>query len=392
MDGSGGSVQKDVVLQIQNGRIGRIVSDAARMADPLAVDLDCGDCTVIPGLIDSHVHLFMSASPDPARRQWQLNTTYAQMAPEIAARLERYLACGVAALRDGGDYGGFAMRFKQAEMPGGRWPLAVHVAGRAWRKTGRYGKLIGRAPDHGHDLALAIAASTERVDHIKIVNSGLNSLKTYGKQTAPQFSTDELRAAVQAAEADDKKVMVHVNGAEPIRRTIAAGGHSIEHGFFMGTDNVKRLADAPIFWVPTAVTMAGYARHAPPGSVEADVVDRNLDHQLEQMRQARELGVKVAVGTDAGTIGVHHGRALQEEIALLLSAGFTIPEAVRCATRNGALLMGLNRAGKIAPGFRATLLALPGGPQAFPENLSTPVLFMVDGQTQFDHRIKLNRL
>jgi imidazolonepropionase-like amidohydrolase len=266
------------------------------------------------------------------------------------------------------------------------------VAGRAWRKAGRYGKLIGRPPDNGHDLALAIAASTERVDHIKIVNSGLNSLKTYGKQTAPQFSTDELRAAVQAAEADDKKVMVHVNGAEPIRRTIAAGCHSIEHGFFMGTDNVKRLADAPIFWVPTAVTMAGYARHAPPGSVEADVVDRNLDHQLEQMRQARELGVKVAVGTDAGTIGVHHGRALREEIALLLSAGFTIPEAVRCATRNGALLMGLNRAGKIAPGFRATLLALPGGPQAFPENLSTPVLFMVDGQTQFDHRIKLNRL
>lgn len=384
-DGSGNAIRKDMVIEIEGDGIRSC--RPAREWGRRRPDLDLGDCLVMPGLIDCHVHLFMSGKADPGLRQWQLGAPYGSMAEVLAGHLDQHLASGVAAIRDGGDYGAHALRFKQEEMPGGRWPLAVHVAGRAWRKTGRYGKLIGRPPGNGHDLAQAIAASTERADHIKIVNSGLNSLKTYGKQTAPQFSTGELRGAVKAAEALDQKVMVHVNGAGPVQRTIAAGCHSIEHGFFMGTENFKRLADAATFWVPTAVTMAGYARHAPPGSIEADVVRRNLDHQLDQMRQARELGVKVAVGTDAGTIGVHHGRAVREEIELMLTVGFTIPEAVRCATRNGALLMGLNRTGKIAPGFRATLLALPGGPEAFPQNLSAPVLFMIDGQTQFDHRI-----
>jgi len=383
-DGSGNAIQKDMVIEIQGEGIRGC--RPVREGDCRRPDLDLGDCLLMPGLIDCHVHLFMSGKADPDMRQWQLAAPYDPMAEVLAAHLDQHLASGVAAIRDGGDYGAHALRFKQEEMPGGRWPLTVHVAGRAWRQTGRYGKLIGRSPGNGQGLAQAVAASTEAVDHIKIVNSGLNSLKIYGKQTAPQFSTEELRAAVQAAEARDKKVMVHVNGAEPVQRTIAAGCHSIEHGFFMGTDNFKRLADAPTFWVPTAVTMAGYARHAPPGSIEADVVRRNLDHQLDQVRQARELGVKVAVGTDAGTIGVHHGRAVREEIDLLLTAGFTIPEAVRCATRNGALLMGLSRTGKIAPGFRATLLALPGGPEAFPQNLSAPALFMIDGHTQFDHR------
>jgi len=383
-DGSGNPIREDMIIEIEGGGIRgcRPAWEWGRRPD-----LDLGDCLVMPGLIDCHVHLFMSGKADPDLRQWQLAAPYGPMAEVLAVHLDQHLASGVAAIRDGGDYGAHALRFKQTEMPGGRWPMTVHVAGRAWRKPGRYGKLIGRSPYNGQDLAEAIAASTEAVDHIKIVNSGLNSLKCYGKQTAPQFSIDELRAAVKAAEALDKKVMVHVNGAEAVQRTIVAGCHSIEHGFFMGADNLSRLADAATFWVPTAVTMAGYARHAPPGSNEADVVRRNLDHQLDQVRQARELGVKVAVGTDAGTIGVHHGRAVREEIDLLLTAGFTIPEAVRCATRSGALLMGLYRSGKIAPGFRATLLALPGGPEAFPQNLSTPALFMIDGHTQFDHRV-----
>ena len=154
----------------------------------------------------------------------------------------------------------------------------------------------------------------------------------------------------------------------------------------MGLDNLVRLAASPAFWVPTACTMQGYAKHAMPGSREADIARRNLDHQLDQMRQARSLGVKVAVGTDAGTIGVHHGRAVREEIKLLMEAGYSISEAVQCATQDGATLMGLPRTGVIAPGYRASLLALPGGPQAFPSNLATPVWFMIDGRTVFDGR------
>lgn len=384
MDGSGGAIQKDVVLEIDRNRISRC--DAANTRDAVTFDLDLGDCMVLPGLIDCHVHLFMSGTTDAAIREWQLHAPYEGMRGVIDTHLEQHLACGVAAVRDGGDYAAHVLRFKHGRPAGLRPPVILHAAGRAWRRADRYGKLIGRSPDEGQTLAQAVGATREAVDHVKIVNSGLNSLKIYGKETDPQFPMEELRAAVQVAKAHARRVMVHVNGQEPVRQSLAAGCHSIEHGFFMGPDNLQRMAESPAFWVPTACTMQGYARHAAPGSVAADVSRRNLDHQLEQIRRAKELGVKVALGTDAGTIGVHHGEAVRIEMELLLAAGFSVSEAVRCATRNGAHLMGLPMAGAIVPGFRATLLALPGGPQAFPENLAAPVWFMLDGQTIFDRR------
>jgi imidazolonepropionase-like amidohydrolase len=384
VDGRGSGIQKNVLLEIAQGRICRC--DATPGVDGGVSDLDLSDCMLIPGLIDGHVHLFMSGTADAAVREWQLNAPYGRMQAVIEKHLKQQRACGVAAVRDGGDYAGHVLRFQQTRPPGGHPAVTVHTAGRAWRSAGRYGRLIGRPPGAGQHLAQAVMANHEGLDHVKIVNSGLNSLKTYGKETAPQFPLDELRAAVQAAAHQKRRVMVHVNGREPVRQSLAAGCHSIEHGFFMGMDNLRRLAASQAFWVPTACTMWGYAKHAGPGSREADIARRNLDHQLEQMRQARTLGVRVAVGTDAGTIGVHHGRAVREEIKLMMDAGYSIPEAVQCATQYGAALMGLPRTGLIAPGYRASLLALPGGPQAFPANLATPVWFMIDGRTVFDHR------
>lgn len=383
--GRGDSIQKNVRLTIDRHCI-----ESCHVIDPSdqeRPDLDLGDCLVLPGLIDCHVHLCMSGTADAAIREWQLNAPYDRMRHVIERHLEQHLGCGVAAVRDGGDYAAHVLRFKHANQSSPHYPLTFHTPGRAWRHRDRYGKLIGRPPRPGQTLAEAIRMSPEAVDHVKIVNSGLNSLKTFGKETAPQFPLEELRAAVQAAKAKTQPVMVHVNGRDPVRQSIMAGCDSIEHGFFMGPDNLQRLADSQTFWVPTTCTMQGYARHAAPETPAADVSRRNLDHQLEQMRRARELGVKVALGTDAGTIGVHHGKAVRMEMELLLTAGFTIPEAVQCATRNGARVMGMPMAGVISPGAPATLLALPGGPQAFPANLAAPVWFILDGQTIFDHRI-----
>ena len=385
VDGFGSAVQKDISLTVRGDRIARIDKvDGLLGKEP---DLDLGACLVLPGLIDSHVHLFMSGTADSAVREWQLNAPYVQMREVIMAHLQRHLTCGVVAVRDGGDYGAHALRYKISTTAESASPVTLHAAGRAWRRDGRYGRLIGRPPAAGQTLAQAIKDSQEPFDHIKIVNSGLNSLRIFGKETAPQFSLDELRAVVKLASARQKKIMVHVNGRKPVQQTLSAGCHSIEHGFFMGADNLHSLAESQAFWVPTACTMQGYAEHASPGSLEGDIARRNLDHQLEQLSHSRKLGVKVALGTDAGTVGVDHGAAVGMEMALLLSAGFTLPEAVECATRNGAELMGLPETGGIVSGYRATLLALPGGPQAFPANLATPAWLMIDGRTVFDHRV-----
>ena len=180
----------------------------------------------------------------------------------------------------------------------------------------------------------------------------------------------ELEAAVKAAETRGLEMMVHANGKIPVRIAVVAGCHSIEHGFFMGTENLKLMAEKKVVWVPTAFTMKAYAEHfSSRHFLAGDVCQRNLDHQLEQLAKARRLGVRVALGTDAGSIGVHHGEAVVSELKLLLEAGFSVPEAVQCATGNGAELLKLEEMGHLAEGKSATFIVVKGKPINLPDSL-----------------------
>jgi imidazolonepropionase-like amidohydrolase len=148
----------------------------------------------------------------------------------------------------------------------------------------------------------------------------------------------------------------------------------------MGTENLKRLAEDQIPWVPTVFTMEAYARTLPQGSAESDGARRNLDHQLDQIRQAKDLGVRIIVGTDAGSMGVHHGEAVREEMRLLLAAGLGLGEAVRSATSAGAAVLGLGRrAGCLVPGSPATFLAVRAKPEGLLDALETPQEIYVKG-------------
>jgi len=313
--------------------------------------------------MDMHVHLFMSGTNDPAIREHQLKADYNFLKPVIANHLKQLHTCGVRVVRDGGDYGGYALRYKNECSDDNRSPVQIRAAGKAWRKSGRYGKLIGRPPANEQTLADAIENQKTTADHVKIVQSGLNSLRQFGRETSPQFTLEDLTGAISAAHKKGLKVMVHCNGEQPVKMAVEAGCDSVEHGFFMGTDNLKRMADAGTVWVPTAVTMKAYAELMNPGSTETIMARRNLDHQLEQIAAAKRLGVVIALGTDAGSLGVHHGSAVAEELKLLISAGFTLPEAIRCATSNGTGLLDIKRQGQITKGMAATFIVFRGAPE-----------------------------
>jgi len=369
IDGCGGRPQREVFLEVGNGLIRRIGSLTGGGPPPDSSLVDLSGHTLIPGLVDSHAHLCLSGDPDPVARAAQLSAGYAEARGAIAQHLSCHRRFGIVTVRDGGDHYGHTYRFKRS-AGGGAQPVRLAAAGRAWHRQGRYGKLIGRCPEHGATLAKSISASPEVADHVKIVNSGLNSLKVYGRETAAQFSLAELRSAVDAAAARGLKTMVHANGPEPVSAALAAGCHSIEHGFFMGRDNLRRLTDRQAVWVPTAVTMQAYARLCPSEGVDVDVVRRTLESQLEQLRLAREYGVRVAVGTDAGSPGVDHGGAIVDEMALFLQAGYTIEETIACASVNGAALVGDTDVGPLAEGRPATFCAVPGGPGDLPGSLA----------------------
>ena len=347
--------------------------------------VDLSDCTVFPALIDSHVHLVMSGSTRPTVRRKQLTSTYADRRDTIAKHLRQHLTWGVLAVRDGGDHNGDTLRYKR-DMDT-RPPPTVTIAspGRARHAPGRYGKLIGIPVEDGKTLVQSAFEEKTRRDHLKLVNSGLNSLTQFGVESAPQFDENDLKAVVAEARKRRQPTMVHANGHQPVKLAVLAGCSSIEHGFFMGKENMRRLADTGVVWVPTAVTMKAYGDylknqgHRSDPSF-ADVSRKNLEHQLAQINTARELGVTLAVGTDAGSPGVHHGSSVQEELRLFIAAGYSVEGAIRCASRNGALLMGQPQRGKLAPGMRADFMAVRGTVGHVPDRLHQIACRVVEGR------------
>ncbi|MCU0588295.1 MAG: amidohydrolase family protein [Syntrophobacteraceae bacterium] len=381
IDGTGGPVRRDVLIQIENGVISSIrrmrLEHKLSLEDRLVV---CSESTVLPGLIDAHVHLTLSGTVDESVRQRQLSYTPEQAFPVIHSHLVQSLACGVVAVRDGGDASGHTLSYiRDAGHP--PHPVQVKAAGKAWRCRGRYGRLIGRPPAEGMTLADGIASDASGPDHVKIVNSGVNSLKEFGRETLPQFSSAELGEGISAARKRGLKVMAHANGALPVRDAVDAGASSIEHGFFMGRSNLERMADLQVFWVPTAITMKAYARELPPESPEAVVAWRTLEHQMEQIELGRRLGVPLAVGTDSGSLGVHHGRAVGEEMGILLECGYSLEEAVCCATHDASRLLGLRgELGQIRKGMSGTFLVIPGPPETVTRRMACPDRVFVGGR------------
>ncbi len=388
IDGTGGPISRDVLLEISSGKICSILKNYGKIKQESLVthevSLDFSNCTILPGLMDSHVHLAMSGTTDELDRRRQLENDYEMTCACIHTHLQHHFRYGIVAVRDGGDHHGYVSRFK-TENPRSIYPnVRILAGGRAFHNHGRYGRLIGRTPSADQTLSRAVADDPEPKDHVKIVNSGLNSLKEFGRQTACQFDSAELKEAVFQAAQKGLGAMIHANGILPVKASVEAGCRSVEHGFFMGADNLRRMADHGTTWVPTAVTMAAYLRLMRNDSPERMVVQRNLDHQLEQMAEAKRLGVPIALGTDAGSPGVHHGRAVREELSLLMRAGYSVEEALKCATVNAARLLGLEDGGRIAVGSPACFIAVQGAPAGIPESLSHVRAIYMDGQLRYE--------
>ncbi|MBW1721318.1 MAG: amidohydrolase family protein [Deltaproteobacteria bacterium] len=371
VDGTGNTPKRNMILEIEGDRLRGIFPPRGKFLRESPGDLT--RFTLLPALVDAHVHLLLSGSADSDIRRHQLRFSFREAAAVVEHHIHDHIAHGVLILRDGGDYGGYALRFKREVLLPSDPPIRLVAAGKGWHAAGRYGRLVGRPPLKGRTLAASIRETRDGAEVVKIVHSGINSLSAFGKETPSQFPASELKRAIEAARGLGLRTMVHANGPGPVREALDAGCDSIEHGFLMGRDNLRRMADRGITWVPTVFTMEAYARILPPGSREAEAARRYLDHQLEQIRLAREWGVSLAVGTDAGSPGVHHGTAVQEEIRLLMRAGYPLEEAIRCATEQGAALCGYQgKVGRLAAGWEATFIVIRGGPEELPGALASP--------------------
>jgi imidazolonepropionase-like amidohydrolase len=324
IDGTGNPIQKNKVLCVKNNRIIDILPFHEELKYKITYNLS--NHTIFPFLTDAHVHLAMSGTLDLEERRKQLAMNVDQAKKRISIHLDQYKNAGITVVRDGGDHFGHTFQFTKlfnhfVDI------LSPRVA---WYRSHRYGQFAGKSIDQ-HENCLKIISSHHEGSHIKIIQSGINSVRQFGKETKPQFSQKEMISICKWADQQKIPVMVHANGVLPVKIAINAGCTSIEHGYFMGDDNLKQMADKQIFWVPTLIPMRTLAQNLYKPE-EKDIALRTFDSQCEQLLKARKLGVPIVIGSDAGSFGVNHAQGLFDEINIMFSCGFSLSQIIRSCT------------------------------------------------------------
>lgn len=326
--------------------------------------LELPGCTILPGLIDCHVHLALDGHNFVTAKQLCLDGAglYQRVGKDLAAILNN----GIVAVRDGGDRGGIGLAAREwitsGKLPG---PL-VFASGYALHQQGNYGSFLGPGLTAAELESAVDSLVGQKVDQIKVLVSGIVSFSEYGRVGGPQFSLIELTRIVYRAQSHGLRVMAHASGDEAVRLAIEAGVDSIEHGYFISEESLYRMAAAGISWVPTVIPVATQARESLRShysTQEITVIEQTYRRQLSMITAAQEIGVTLGVGTDAGATGVCHGQGYLEELLLYQEAGLSPTDILMAATRNGAAILGLeDRLGSIEPGRPAYLVAVEGNP------------------------------
>ena len=344
-----------------------------RLRADSAVKIDLRGKTLMPGLIDAHVHIFITNLPLQALESMPLTL----VAISAAALMRRMLMRGFTSVRDtaGGDFG-----MKAACDAGLIEAPRLFIAGMAMSQTGGHGDFRRRTqgivdcPCRAglHSLARVVDGVPEMVkavrdelrkgaDHIKLMVSG-GVASPHDPLESLQFRVDEIEAACQEATNWGKYVCAHAYSAEAVTRAVRAGVRSIEHGNMIDESTAQVMAEHQAFLVPTLVTYDTINRHAakiglPPKSREANDVVRKAG--LRSLEIARRAGVEIGLGTDL--LGELHEEQSRE---FLIRQEVERPvEILRSATLiNARILRRERELGELVPGALADLLVVDGDP------------------------------
>lgn len=368
-------------LLLEGSRIVGIARAAELGSDVPVTDL--GDCTLLPGLIDSHVHLVDDGSPRP--RGLVETESRGMTLLRSAQRASNSLRAGVTALRDMGAPTGVIPTLKDAARAGVAESPTIVCCDTQLTITGGYGRrenVLGREVDGADDMRKTVRKLfKDGADFVKLMASGQVSNAGAGLEAA-QFTLQEMQAAVDEAHRFGRKVAVHAVGLKSIEVSVAAGVDCIEHGNFLTEALAARMAECGIFLVPTLLPYRVLA-DPPAELVLPDDVRRKSqvawEKSLEAVRLARAAGVAIGAGTDSGGPCIAHN-SVAREIALLIEAGLPAMQAVHSATRINAQILGLDDAGTLQAGKTADVLAVDGDPLRDPDAFTRVRLVLKAGR------------
>jgi imidazolonepropionase-like amidohydrolase len=319
--------------------------------------------TLLPGFIDCHVHLCLDGSPDPVTL---LMAEPLPMTTLKAAQFARQtLMAGVTSVRDLGAKDGIDLIIRDAIRSGLIPGPRMLASGRLICMTGGHGWQIGREAD-GPDEVMKAAREQIRsgADLVKFMATG--GVMTPGVEPgSEQLTEEELRAGIEEAHKAGRKTATHAMGTQGILNALRAGIDSIEHGVFLDEETISWLLKRDVPLVPTLSALYHIESKGVAAGIPAFAVDKTLklkSFHLESVRMAHEAGVRVAMGTDAGTPFNGHGQNLGE-LQRLVEVGYSPMEALESGTRVASQVLGQEKElGTIEEGKLADLIVVEGNP------------------------------
>jgi imidazolonepropionase-like amidohydrolase len=369
------------LLDVESGRVispgeilvkGDVIAEVgAKVARaPEAEVIDLGDATLLPGLIDAHIHLFLHPGAEDLQTV-QESVPQRTIMATLAARDD--LMAGFTAERDMGTEGAgsadTAVRdaINSGQIPGPR----LRISGNAVNILGGHEDAIGYNPEQ-HILPNATYANNaaelvtvirqqikEGADFIKIYETGADSVVKGHLSTPFQYTEDELAAAVREAARTGNHVAVHATGEPGTLFAARAGVVSIDHGNQLSDETMRIMREKQIFAVPTFTIAEYFADHA--RSPEAASREHQmLDLHAAEFKHQLAAGIPFAMGSDVGPFP--HGTQAREFV-LMVKYGMTPLAAIQAGTINGAKLVGwADSIGILKPGYAADIVAVPGNP------------------------------
>ncbi|MCG0274620.1 MAG: amidohydrolase family protein [Thermosediminibacteraceae bacterium] len=268
-------------------------------------------------------------------KDWR-RTLLEQNYKPISEILDLYKRKNILILRDGGDNLGASLAAREMAIHKG---IIYKTPGWAIYKKGRYGGIIGRPVTGIEDFKDVFAELLKvKPDHLKVVLTGLVDFSSYGQVGGVSFSYEELYYIVQTAKEKELPVMVHANSSEAVKMAIEAGADTIEHGYFINDEVLHMLAEKDVIWVPTLSPFGNIIendelKHKYQSQIQN--IKRAYNQQLETVKKAVELGVKIAIGSDAGAIGVYHSQGFFDEVKHIKRCGITENQVLKMAFENG---------------------------------------------------------
>ena len=358
-DGKGNLLENHGVL-VDGERISRI-APIGEFEGYSSEKIDTSGGTLLPGLIDCHVHLVYCGEADPKTSLLKLGP--GQIVMNAFENAQKTLRSGITAIRDlgGRDYLEFAVR--DACNSDRQLGPTIMAAGKMICMTGGHGNVFGRIADGPDEVLKAVREQIHAgSDVIKLMATGGVMTPGVNPEDA-HYTEEELRVGVDEGHRFHRTCASHAQGAAGILNAVRAGMDSIEHGFFMTQECLEAMLEKGTYLVPTLAAINNIYLNRDNG-IPAFIVEKTIrvrERHHQSIKMFYKAGGKIAMGTDAGTPFNIHGDNCQE-LKFMVELGISNSDAMQFSTASAADLMGLTDRGQIEENFYADLLIVSGNP------------------------------